>query len=133
MIASHFHYRWASPASCLLTLLSVCLPAAAQHRWPDERQAGQFLCHADFSLHAHERLLEELIELQEDVCKTLGTEPPREYIHLFLFKDKSTYQNYLKQYFPRVPSRRALFIKARGPGMVFAYDGADFETDVRHE
>ena len=46
---------------------------------------------------------------------------------------KATYQAYMKQYFPKVPYRRALFIKARGPGMVFACQGTDFEIDVRHE
>ncbi|HEX5104499.1 MAG TPA: DUF1570 domain-containing protein, partial [Pirellulaceae bacterium] len=32
-----------------------------------------------------------------------------------------------------VPYRRALYMKARGPGMVFAWRGQEFETDVRHE
>jgi hypothetical protein len=54
-------------------------------------------------------------------------------VHLFLFQSQATYEGYLKQHFPRVPYRRALFIKARGPGMVFAYQGTDFGIDVRHE
>lgn len=120
--------------------LAVILPLAAvsaigdeQNRWPDERQAGQFLCHADFPLASHKPLLEELTQLQQDLHGKLGSPPPREKMHFFLFRAKDTYQSYMKEYFPKVPYRRALFIKARGPGMVFAYQGADFEIDVRHE
>jgi hypothetical protein len=39
----------------------------------------------------------------------------------------------MQRHFPKVPYRRALFIKARGPGMVFAYRGDEFGQDVRHE
>lgn len=119
-------------APVLLLFLSPST-LSAQHRWPDERQAEQFLCHADFSLAARQPLLAELVALQHDLSLVLGAQPPHEYIHLFLFQEKHTYQEYLQQYFPRVPYRRALFIKARGPGMVFAFAGADLEIDVRHE
>jgi hypothetical protein len=116
--------------------LMMGVAAKAQNRWPEERQAGQFLCHADFTLAqqaAKGGLLDELAVLQHDLTTKLGASPPREPVHLFLFQAKGTYQNYMKQHFPRVPYRRALFIKARGPGMVFAYQGNDFEIDVRHE
>jgi hypothetical protein len=52
---------------------------------------------------------------------------------MFLFETKSTYQDYIRRYFPNVPARQALFIKERGPGMVFAYRSQDFEVDLRHE
>jgi hypothetical protein len=120
-------------AAAFAMLLGFATAVAAQARWPDERQAGPFQCHADFSLQPHQALLEELSVLQEDLAHTLGAGKPREPVHLFLFQTKSTYQGYLTQYFPRVPYRRALYIKARGPGMVFAYQGSDFEIDVRHE
>jgi hypothetical protein len=113
----------------------VLMPVAAhaQARWPDERQAGLFWCHADFPLAPHVRLLDEMAVLQDDLESILEAKPSREPIHLFLFQAKETYHAYMKQYFPRVPQRRALYIKARGPGMVFACQGADFEIDVRHE
>jgi hypothetical protein len=125
--------RWSS-AALAVWLLAATL--SAQSRWPDERQAGQFQCHADFplaTLAANGGLLDELSQLQQDVETKLGAALPPEPVHLFLFQSKETYQSYMKQYFPRVPYRRALFIKARGPGMVFAYQGGDFEIDVRHE
>lgn len=117
----------------LLALLLLAPSAAGQVRWPDERQAGPFFCHADFPLTAHAALLDEVASLQEELATILGARPTREPVHLFLFSTKETYEAYMRQYFPRLPQRRALFVKARGPGMVFAFRGADFEIDVRHE
>jgi hypothetical protein len=119
----------------LLAILLLTWPAAlcAENRWPDERQAGPFLCHADFPLAGEQPLLDELAVLRQDLQMILGAPDSAETVHLFLFQEKPTYQAYIKQYFPRVPYRRALFIKARGPGMVFAFHGSDFEIDVRHE
>jgi hypothetical protein len=120
-----------------IALVLAWLPAGgtvlAQARWPDEREAGPFLCHADFSLAGQQPLLDGMAQLQEDLVRMLGAREAREPVHLFLFQTRSTYQAYLKQYFPKVPYRRALYMKARGPGMVFAWQGQDFEIDVRHE
>lgn len=117
----------------ILLLVAGSSGARGENRWPDERQAGPFLCHADFALAPQQPLLGELSLLRQDLQSILGAPESAEAVHLFLFHEKPTYQAYLKQYFPRVPYRRALFIKARGPGMVFAFQGADFEIDVRHE
>jgi hypothetical protein len=105
----------------------------AETRWPSESQAGTFRCHADFALAPHQPLLDELSLLQQDLSAVLAAPPSREPVLLFLFQSKDVYQSYMKQHFPRLPYRRALFIKGRGPGMVFAYQGTDFEIDVRHE
>ncbi len=101
--------------------------------WPDEFRAGQFSCHADFALAAHHGLLESMPQLQKQLVEAIGIQPSQELIYVFLFAKKSTYQAYLQRYFPEAPSRKALFIKGRGPGMVFAYRGEDFEIDLRHE
>ena len=102
-------------------------------QWPNEYATGQLLCHADFPLTPYRGLLDGIPELQRELSQALGLPPSREPIHLFLFQKKSTYQTYVKQYFPEVPKRKALFIKGRGPGMVFAHLGQAFEDDVRHE
>lgn len=124
--------------ACLMAVLPAagmlspaCAPA--DETWPSERKSGPFACHADFALEPHEALLDELGSLARDVEILLETPAPQGTVHLFLFEKKATYQAYLAHYFPRVPYRRALYIKGRGPGMVFAYQGLDFETDVRHE
>jgi hypothetical protein len=101
--------------------------------WPSERETGVFRCHADFSLDDYGDLLEEVGQLQDDLAKELEVAAPREVVHLFLFDRKATYLAYLQQYFPKVPARKALYIKGRGPGMVFAYRSAELPVDVRHE
>jgi hypothetical protein len=106
---------------------------AAEAAWPDERTTGNFRCHADFSLAEYVGLLDELGELQTDLATELEIELPRAEIHLFLFERRATYSAYLQQYFPKVPARKALYIKGRGPGMVFAFRSDELEMDVRHE
>jgi len=107
-------------------------PLALQS-WPDERTAGTFVCHSDFELDGFESLWREMSELQYDLTTKLRVPSAEEHIHLFLFSNQAIYRHYLQLHFPRVPYRRALYIKDRGPGMVFAYRSDDFETDVRHE
>ena len=133
--------QWNCGTFSLLAAVAVCalmrdaMPdrAKADARWPDERMAGAFLCHADFSLTNYTHLIDEMAQLQRDLVRTLGIDEPREQIHLFLFNHKATYSSYLEMHFPNLPSRRALYIKERGPGMVFAYRSDEFEVDVRHE
>ena len=117
----------------LLPFAAVGAELRAETRWPDERNAGVFHCHADFDLDQFEPLWEQMAALQQDLMRELRVPPANEPIHLFLFERKATYDDYLALHFPGVPYRRALFIKERGPGMVFAYLNKDFETDVRHE
>lgn len=105
----------------------------AQTHWPDEQAAGVFHCHADFELDRFEQLWNHMATLQQDLIRELQVSPASEPIHLFLFERKGTYEDYLGLHFPGVPYRRALFIKERGPGMVFAFLNNEFETDVRHE
>lgn len=116
-----------------LCLLTTAAAIAQEARWPSEKTVGIFQCHADFPFGRDELLLNQLGDLSKDISEILGLPAGREPVHLFLFHDRETYQNYLKQHFPRVPYRRALFIKSKGPGMVFAAKGDDFEIDVRHE
>ena len=116
-------------AVLLWGLPSLC----AEGRWPDERTILPFFIHADFSLDGQLGLIQQMAGLQEDLSNTLGVQASQEPVHLFLFQSRGTYQNYMQHYFANLPYRRALFIKERGPGMVFAYRHDEFETDVRHE
>ncbi|MGE0760457.1 MAG: hypothetical protein AB7F89_08305 [Pirellulaceae bacterium] len=126
-------YRQCAGVATLVWLTVWTAVAGAQQLWPDERAAGAFRCHADFSLAGHTFLLDELARLQRDLVRTLGVTEAREPIHLILFERRSTYEQYLRLHFPDVPARRALYIKERGPGIVFAYRSDEFEVDVRHE
>lgn len=125
--------RWCVAVAILWFVASGSQLSAQTARWPAEKQVGNFHCHADFPFGRDELLLAQLGDLSRDISEILGLPPSSEPVHLFLFHDRETYQAYLKQHFPRAPGRRALFIKQKGPGMVFAFKGDEFEIDVRHE
>ncbi len=107
--------------------------AHAQSRWPHEQVSGKFQCHSTFDLSPYRDLFVELASLEEELNATLGVIRVQEPVHIYTFSTKGVYRQYLKQYFPDVPYRRALFVKNRGPGMVFAYLNNDFAVDLRHE
>lgn len=117
----------------LLAAIGLAGLAAAGDRWPDERSAGLFTCHADFSLRNHAALLDDLGRLQQDLAETLGMGGPQEAIAMYFFAEERAYRNYVKHYFPDAEYRQAMYIKQRGPGMVFAHLGSQFEVHVRHE
>ncbi len=84
-------------------------------------------------MHGIQPLLTELAQLQIDLVHSLGIPPAKEDIQVYLFHNRETYDRYLKQLFPNVPFRRAVYIKDGGPGRVFAFYSPQFEIDLRHE
>lgn len=117
----------------MLTAMLLSTASSAHATWPAEMSVGNVQCHANFALEPYRGLLSEVAVLQQDLHDKLGVSVAREPIHLYLFHHQSVYKSYLNKYFPDVPYRRALFIKSRGPGMVFAHLNNEFAVDVRHE
>ncbi len=145
---TRFHRRLPAciRASCrvlaALFLISACItPAdvAAQPArsvatgWPSEMTLDGFQIHADFDLAPYRNRLQELPKLRVDVQRQLNLPAEHEPIHVFLFARKSAYRDYVTRYFPSAPRRQALFIKQRGPGMIFAHFSPEIATDLRHE
>jgi hypothetical protein len=97
------------------------------------RVFGPFVCRADFPLAKYEGVFRHLADIQQDLVTRLHIPPAQERIEVLLFKNKATYSQYLKRWFPNVPYRRALYVKNNGPGMVFAFLSSELETDMRHE
>jgi len=110
-------------------------PWANTLSWEEKQSRGPFVCHAEFSLAPYQGLLEELVGLQAELVRCLGIRPAdKGSIELYLFRDRDSYSRFLQKYLSNIPPRRALFCKiGNGPGCVFAYQGKNFETDVRHE
>jgi uncharacterized membrane protein YccC len=57
---------------------------------------------ADFPLPEIELLLAQLGQLQTDLVETLQIPPPNEWIELYLFHDRASYEKFLARYFPRL-------------------------------
>jgi hypothetical protein len=105
----------------------------ATAQWTTQLQQGRFHIHADFAIAQDEGWLTELAALSANVSKTLQLKDTSHPIHVVLFSNAKEYRRYIKNYFPNVPERRALFIQGRGPGMLFAHWHEDIHTDIRHE
>lgn len=120
---------------CMAITLAVLglVDTSSAQSWPDELRHGPFHYHADFELRPFHDLLRSTSELKDEVPRTLGLGEVQEPIHVFLFHRQSTFQGYVRRFFPSVPARPALFIKQKGPGMVFAHLGRDIAIDLRHE
>lgn len=120
---------------CLLLAVFVACRVAGGADWTDQRQAGRFQLHADYSLDSSDALISELEQLQRDMGAALGVPNPgaASPIHLILFQDRPSYDRYMERYFPGAPARRAMFIQGSAPGWVFAYRHPNFEVDLRHE
>jgi hypothetical protein len=123
----------------LLTLLTVtslagiATAAEPNTQWVTNYQAGRFRIHCDFKLPPDEPLKDDLAALSKEVGAMLGLPPNDNPIHVVLFSSAKEYGRYIRNYFPSVPERRALFIQHRGPGMLFAHWHPDVRTDIRHE
>lgn len=102
-------------------------------RWPFESRSGQFFIHADYDARRRATLFTQLSALRGELNQQLQIDIHDEPIHLILFGRKTEYRGYLKLHFPKIPSRQALFVKRRGPGMVFAYENRHMAVDLRHE
>ena len=128
--------RWIRLAAWLLAMFAGNLgrAIAGQPIGPTPAQAGSFVCRADFSLADYQGLLAELTRLQTDLTRVLGIPAGRRADRgLSASTTRRPTPAIFSRYLPGVPYRRALYVKGRGPGRVFAYRGDQFEIDLRHE
>lgn len=134
--------RHVAPSTIFCLVLLLCwvissqfllLAAEPREQWANESKKGRLHVHSDFKLPDNEQFLSELQSMSEEVRKTLDLPLETKAIHVVIFQSSSEYERYIKNYFPTIPQRRALFIQDRGPGMLFAHWHRDVETDMRHE
>jgi hypothetical protein len=109
------------------------LPPGAEAAWVDQQSVGPFLCRADFPLAEIQPLLAELGQLQADLVRALEVPAAQTTIEVYLFRVKASYEKFLSRNLPRITYRRALYVKEKGQGRVFAYRSSQFDTDLRHE
>ena len=104
-------------------------------RLPHTQTCGVVVVQANFPLTEIAAILDEINLLQYDLNRYVGVPAPQEKIELCLFKDEASYNNFLKEFFPKAPrDRRALYIKLdKKPGTVLVQKTKDFEIDLRHE
>ena len=106
---------------------------ASNPKWATEWHDGNFHFHCDHDLLQRDKIVKELAQVRSDLRDDLAVNLIDEPIHFIVFSEDCDYRAYMEHYFPEIPQRRALFIKRRGPGMVFTHASRELETDLRHE
>lgn len=107
--------------------------ANATSPWPYRHQVEQFILYSNRPLANAAQIQQEWTQLKSDVEELLSIDCNRGEYHLVVFDQEQTFREYIQHYFPKIPIRRALFIKHRGPGIIFTYAHNDLLTDLRHE
>lgn len=102
-------------------------------RWPFVERVGQFHVHSTVPIAKLEKHLLYLSTLPKELANTLAISIAEQPIHLVVLESREALDNYVKRLLPDAPSRRALYIRHRGPGLVLTYFNAGWVTDVRHE
>lgn len=120
-------------ASILICAFGSVSQASEPRAWPVELSVGRFEIHCDFQPKAQAELVRELQSMSADIQRLLQVQQSEQPVHIVLFQTPDEYRRYMTNYFPKLPQRRALFIKDRGPGMLFTHWHKDVATDLRHE
>ncbi|MEK6247373.1 MAG: DUF1570 domain-containing protein, partial [Planctomycetales bacterium] len=93
----------------------------------------QLVVYSDFELPVGHRLLRDLDTMRDDLSDQLAVEASDEQVHVYLFKTPRRYKQFLKQYYPEFPDRRAFFVKTDVRLSVYTFWGDRIAEDLRHE
>ena len=102
-------------------------------RWPVEMRAGQFQIHSTVSSQKMKPILHKLSSLAQELTEALAIEIVDQPIHVVVLDSRESLDAYVKRLLPLAPSRRALYIRHRGPGLVLTFMNPAWITDARHE
>ncbi len=123
--------RLASVSASSVSASSVSHPRVSS--WPYELLAGQFQIHSTVPLSNLHPLLPKLTVLPKELQTSLNISIADQPVHIVVLEDRATLDSYVKRILPEAPSRRALYIRHRGPGLVLTYFNPAWITDARHE
>ena len=96
---------------------------------------GRVVCESNLPLDSVAGLQAELVQLQIDLTTYLQIPEANEKIELCVFKDRQSYQNFVKNVFPGAPlDRPALYIRhGEEPGVLMVQNDEKLIVNVRHE
>jgi hypothetical protein len=126
-------------SGCLLPLKP---PVAEAIALPHDHtfRHGNLIFHTDADISRNHPLFLEVASFPEQVCRALELPVTDKLIHIYLFKDRISYEQYIHFEFKDIPSRRALFVKRPGASRrepdqleVLCFWGDRIQDDLRHE
>lgn len=89
--------------------------------------------YSDFALPPHHRLLEELVLERNELLSKLQLPKSEEPVNVYLFDSEDRFREFMRQYYPEFPHRRAFFVETDTRLKVFAQWGDRVAEDLRHE
>lgn len=98
-------------------------------------ESDQLIVLSDFRIPSTSPLIGDLKQLRQQVCTTLDLPYSSRPVTVYLFKDELTYTQYIRTTYPKLPERRAYFVK-KTPGdelAVYTSWGEQIQEDLRHE
>jgi hypothetical protein len=101
--------------------------------WPYELSAGNFQIHSTVPDSKLQRFVPKIASLPAELSLALGISVMDQPVHIVVLESRELLDAYVKRILPSAPSRRALYIRHRGPGLVLTYFNGSWLTDVRHE
>jgi hypothetical protein len=104
-----------------------------QSRWQAQEQLEQFHVYSTVPLDQLKQQLTSLKRLSMQIEETLQIKLASSPIHIVILEDQDALSRYAARITPEAPSRRALYLRHRGPGLVLTYSHSDWIRDARHE
>jgi hypothetical protein len=104
-------------------------------------RVSQYVFYSDFEVKRDQPIFRELSDLRDQVYKELQLPPPGSdtLIHVYLFADKDSYEDFIRSRYPGLPDRRAFFMEeqphglSKGELLVFTFRSDRITLDLRHE
>lgn len=93
----------------------------------------QLIVYSDFPLPPDHRLLDDLVAGRSELCNALALAKTEEPIHVYLFRTPERFREYMVEYHPDFPKRRAFFVESDTRLAVYAHWGDRIAEDLRHE
>lgn len=101
--------------------------------WVEQFQYGPFIFRSEFHLGGPTGVVREVVQLKADIEKTLKIKVGDKPIEINLFKDRLSYDRFIRARIPEGAGRRALYVKAPDRGRLYAYRSHELPVDLRHE
>jgi len=120
-------------AAAIALLGTSTAHAADSPRWHTVRRCGPFLLHSEFALEPYLPQIRRLEELPARFHKTLDLPVTDQPIEVHLLSNRRRYRDHVRRRVPQAVKRRALYLKTRDRGYVFAYRHDDWGQDLLHE
>jgi hypothetical protein len=118
------------PAGCSFTRTSTVARGT-----PDAHQivVRPFVIASDRPLDQGDAIVRELLQLRTQIQTTLELPPIHRQIEIYIFDDRTSYDQFMRTNYPELPDRRAFFIAQDGREVVYTFWSDRVDEDVRHE